>query len=109
MEYSASHRRDGVRTRVGAKPPGFLVYFRKAKHFGAWASASSECWLRHHGCPATGAHLETRVLALLKKLQTATQMPPVGQPKSKQSRLTATFGAKGAPQITSDVYYVTPD
>lgn len=43
----------------------------------------------------TGAHLETRVLALLKKMQTASQMPPVGQPKSKQSRLTATFGAKG--------------
>ena len=49
---------------------------------------------------ATGAHLETRVLALLKKMQTATQMPPVGQAKSKQSRLTTTFGAKGASLIT---------
>ncbi len=41
-----------------------------------------------------GAHLETRVLALLKKMQSANLMPPASQPKSKQSRLTAHLGPK---------------
>ncbi|KAL0021888.1 hypothetical protein WJX77_011593 [Trebouxia sp. C0004] len=42
----------------------------------------------------TGAHLETRVLALLKKMQSANLMPHASQPKSKQSRLTAHLGPK---------------
>lgn len=47
-----------------------------------------------------GAHLETRVLALLKKMQSANSMPPASQPKSKQSRLTAHLGPKsGKPPI----------
>ena len=36
-----------------------------------------------------GAHLETRVLALLKKMQTVSQAPPVRPSRSKQSRLPA--------------------
>lgn len=44
-----------------------------------------------------GAHLETRVLALLKKMQSANLMPPASQSKSKQSRLTAHLGPKSGP------------
>ncbi len=51
-----------------------------------------------------GAHLETRVLALLKKMQSANLMPPASQPKSKQSRLTAHLGPKsGKPPSASPV------
>ena len=58
-----------------------------------------------HYCVA-GAHLETRVLALLKKMQSANLMPPASQPKSKQSRLTAHLGPKSG-NLPSPLHLLT--
>lgn len=60
----------------------------------AWAQlymlhvVSCDVWPCTHSISA-GAHLETRVLALLKRMQTASQVPPARPSKSKQSRLPA--------------------
>ena len=50
---------------------------------------------------AAGAHLETRVLALLKKMQTVSQLAPVRATKTKQSRLSGHLAPRQGQHFSS--------